>query len=165
MRYVVDVGEVIGEDFVEDDLTNASDEVFLRNIRRDAGAKILMDGASGDRDTVMERDNARFISGADLGDAVEDFTFHLFPFEVLFSHLKNGFALEDASLLFFFLRFDRTESIRPILEVLAGLFGGEVEVTKDHVLARNDDGFTIFRAKDVVGSKHQLNGFFLSRVA
>ena len=114
-----------------------------------------MDSFGSDGDTVMEGDESAFVSVDDLVDVGEDLAFEgseLLVFE--------GLVFVDP-LLILIIDGDGTEGLGTGEEVGFGLFLGEVVVTKNHVLARDDDWFAIFWTKDVVGGKHEVKGLFL----
>ena len=114
-----------------------------------------MDSFGSDGDTVMEGDESALIGVDDFVDVTEDLAFEgseLLVFE--------GLVFVDP-LLILIIDGDGTEGLGTGKEVGFALFLGEVVVTKNHVLARDDDWFAIFWTKDVVGSEHEVKGLFL----
>ena len=94
---------------------------------------------------------------------MEDFAIIRSEETVLLSHGQDPFNFVRINMVFVFFHLDELfKLIGAIQEIFIRFFGRKVEVTKDHVLRRNDEGFTITRRKDVVGSKHQFDCFFLS---
>ena len=161
----VDVVEIIWEDLVEDELTNRGDEVFAtavewKTIFLDVvwirlWSEGLVDSFGTDGDTVMEGDESAFVSVDDFVDVGEDLAFK--GSELL---IFEGLVFVDP-LLILIVDGDGTEGLGTGKEVGFALFLGEVVVTKNHVLARDDDWFAIFWTKDVVGGKHEVKGLFL----
>jgi hypothetical protein len=97
----------------------------------------------------------------DLFNGVEDFAFSKCVAFIGFGHAEDGPTLGDIDANGFLGSFHRAEFGGPIQEVEGAFFGGKVEVAKDHVLARDDDCFAITWGEDVVGGKHELDGFLL----
>ena len=161
----VDVVEIVWEDLVEDELTDGGDEVFATAVEWETilldvvwirlWSEGLVDSFGTDGDTVMEGDESAFVSVDDFVDVGEDLAFEgseLLVFE--------GLVFVDP-LLILIVDGDGTEGLGTGKEVGFALFLGEVVVTKNHVLARDDDWFAVLWTKDVVGSEHEVKGLFL----
>ena len=162
---VIDIWEVVWEDIVEDDLTDGCDEVFALHAFWHTGANILMDGFGWDSDTAMEWEAPGNIGHMDLVDIVEDFAFGKGVMLIGFDHAHDRSALGFVNAIGFLLGGNRAEFGCSFEEVGRAFFGGEVEVTKNHILARDDNRLAITRRKDVIGSKHKVDGFLLGCLA